>query len=62
MKEEFNSNLGHVNYVITYRDNVIIIAIPSDNRKYHILISAERIADPQKIIEAVAKMFRESPR
>ena len=46
MKAEFNENLGSVNYVVTYRDNVIIINIPSDNQKFHILISAERVSNP----------------
>ena len=57
MKSEFNDNLGHVNHVVTYRDNVIIINIPSDNQQYHIMISAERIADPQEIIEYVADLL-----
>ena len=59
MKSEFNDNLGHVNYVVTYRDNVVIINIPSDNQQYHILISAERIATPQKIIKDVSDLFKE---
>lgn len=57
MKAEFNDNLGYVNYVVTYRDNVVIINIPSDNQQYHILISAERIANPQKIIADVADLL-----
>lgn len=59
MKAEFNHNLGHVNYVVTYRDNVIIINIPSDNQKFHILISAERISDPQTIVNDVADLFKQ---
>jgi len=57
MKAEFNENLGSVNYVVTYRDNVIIINIPSDNQKFHILISAERVSNPQEIVKEVADLF-----
>jgi hypothetical protein len=59
MKAEFNHNLGHVNYVVTYRDNVIIINIPSDNQQFHILISAERISNPQTIVNDVADLFKQ---
>lgn len=58
MNAEFNDRLGHVNYIVTYRDNVIIINIPSDNQQYHILISAERIAKPQEIVRDVANLFK----
>jgi len=58
MKADFNDNLGHVNYVVTYRDNVVIINIPSDNQQYHILISAERISDSQEIVNQVANLFK----
>lgn len=58
MKGEFNNSLGFVNYIVTYRDNVVIINIPSDSQQYHILISAERIANVQKIISDVADMFK----
>jgi len=59
MKGEFDDNLGHVNYIVTYRDNVVIICIPSDNQQYHILISAERSSNAQEIVDDVAKMFKE---
>lgn len=58
MKADFNENLGHVNYVVTYRDNVVIINIPSDNQQYHILISAERISNAQEIVNEVANLFK----
>ena len=57
MKAEFNDNLGHVNYIVTYRDNVIIINIPSDTQKFHILISAERSSRAQEIVNYVAGLF-----
>ena len=59
MKAEFNENLGNVNFVVTYRDNVIIINIPSDNQKFHILISAERVSNPQEIVKEVANLFKQ---
>jgi len=59
MKSEFNANLGHVNYILTYRDNLVIINIPIKNQEYHILISAERIADVQKIAENVINLFED---
>lgn len=59
MKNEFNANLGHVNYILTYRDNLVIINIPIKNQDYHILISAERIADVQKIAERTIRLFED---
>jgi len=59
MKGEFNDNLGHVNYVVTYRDNVVIICIPSDNQQHHILISAERSSNAHEIVNDVANLFKE---
>jgi hypothetical protein len=59
MKAEFNENLGNVNYVVTYRDNVIIINIPSDNQKFHILLSAERVSNAQDIVNEVANLFKQ---
>jgi hypothetical protein len=57
MKEEFDGSLGNVNYVLTYRDNLIIINIPSKNRHYHVLISAEKIADVTNVVEYVNTLF-----
>jgi hypothetical protein len=59
MKGEFNDNLGYVNYIVTYRDNVVIINIPSDNQQYHILISAERVSIAQEIVNEVVNLFKE---
>ena len=59
MKAEFNANLGNVKFVVTYRDNVIIINIPSDNQKFHILISTERFSNPQEIVKDVANLFKQ---
>jgi hypothetical protein len=59
LKSEFNNSLGFVNYVVTYRDNVVIINIPSDSQKYHILISAERDSNVNEIIHDVTDLFKE---
>jgi len=59
MKSEFNVNLGHVNYILTYRDNLVIINIPIKNQDYHVLISAERVADVQKIAENAISLFED---
>lgn len=60
MKNDFNDNFGNVNYVLTYRDNVVIINIPLKNQPYHVLISAERIDDVKKIIDYTMKLFDEN--
>jgi hypothetical protein len=62
MKAEFNDNLGDVNHVITYRDNVVIITLPLKNQQYHILISAERIADIKKIVDKTVNLFQNNRR
>lgn len=59
MKGEFDENLGCVNHVVTYRDNVVIISVPSKNQQYHVLISAERIADVQSIVDCVSNTLGE---
>ena len=60
MKSDFNDNLGNVNYVLTYRDNVVIINIPLKNQPYHVLISAERITDIKKIVDDAMNLFDEN--
>jgi hypothetical protein len=60
MKSDFNDNLGNVNYVLTYRDNVVIINIPLKNQSYHVLISAEKITDVKKIVEDAMNLFDEN--
>ena len=62
MKAEFDDNLGDVNYVITHRENVAIITIPLKNQQYHILISAEGIADIKKIVDKTIKLFHNNRR
>ena len=59
MNSEFNDRLGNVNFIITFRDNVVIINIPSSNHQYHILISAERIANPLEIVHDAEDLFRD---
>lgn len=62
MKAEFDENLGDVNHVITQRENVVIITIPLKNQQYHILISAERIADIKKIVDKTINLFQNNRR
>ena len=57
MKEEFDSSLGCVNYVVTYRDNVAIINIPL-NSQLHVLMSTERVADIKKIVDVTIEHFQ----
>ena len=58
MKGEFDDSLGRVNYIVTYHDNVVIINVPSENQQYHVLISAERIANVTKVVGYVIGLFR----
>lgn len=62
MKAEFDNSLGSVNYVITHRENVALIAIPLTNQDNHVLISAERIADIPKIVDDVINSFETNRR
>lgn len=57
MKTEFDDALGAVTHIITYRENVAIVSIPIKSEQYHVLISAERIADIQKIVDLVITHF-----
>lgn len=59
MKGEFDENLGCVNHVVTYRDNVVIINMPLKNHRCHFLISAERIADVREIVDYVTYSLEE---
>ncbi|MDH3276858.1 MAG: hypothetical protein OEL77_00445 [Nitrosopumilus sp.] len=56
MKEEFDNALGNVNYISTYRDNVIIIIVPMI-KNLHLLMSVERNANIEKIIKKVTSLF-----
>lgn len=55
MKKEFNSNLGDVNYTVTFRDNVVLINMPLQN--HIILIATEKNANIKQIIEYTKKLF-----
>jgi hypothetical protein len=59
MKGEFDENLGCVNHIVTYRDNVVIINIPLKNQQYNFLISAERIVDVRQIVDYVTHSIGE---
>jgi len=55
MKGEFDENLGCVNYITTYRDNVVLINIPM--RNHLILMSAERNAGTEQIVKNTISLF-----
>jgi len=55
MKGEFDENLGCVNYITTYRDNVVLINIPMCN--HLILMSAERNANTEQIVKNTISLF-----
>ena len=55
MKGEFDENLGCVNYITTYRDNVVLINIPMHN--HLILMSAERNANVEQIVKNTISLF-----
>lgn len=55
MKKEFGSNLGDVNYVVSYRDNVTLINIPIQN--HVVLISTERNANITEIVDYAKELF-----
>lgn len=57
LKSEFNDSLGFVNYIVTYRDKVLIINIPSDSQQHHILISAERDSNVDELVRDVVNLF-----
>ena len=55
MKEEFDENLGCVNYITTYRDNVVLINIPM--RNHLVLMSAERNINTEQIVKNTISLF-----
>ena len=57
MKGEFDENLGCVNYIINYQENVVLINIPMKRYNYLVLISAERNVDVEQIIKNTISLF-----
>lgn len=57
MKGEFDENLGHVNYITTYRDNVVLINMPMKKYNHLVLISAERNSDVEQIVKNTICLF-----
>ncbi len=57
MKGEFDENLGCVNYITTYRDNVVLINIPMKRYNHLVLISAERNANTEQIVKNTISLF-----
>ena len=57
MKGEFDENLGCVNYITTYRDNVVLINMPMKRYNHLVLISAERNANVEQIVKNTISLF-----
>ena len=55
LTKDLDDSLGKTDYIITGRKKVFMITIPTE--KYSILISAERNADAEKIVETTMKLF-----
>jgi hypothetical protein len=58
MKEDFDENLGQVNYITTYRDNVVLINIPMKKDNHLVLISAERNTDAENVVKYTLDLFK----
>ncbi len=55
LTKDLDEPLGTIDYIITRRKKVSMITIPAE--KHSILISAERNADAEKIVEKAMKLF-----
>lgn len=55
MKKEFRMNLGDINHIVTYRDNVTLVNIPVQD--YVVLISTERNANIDQIVIYSKRLF-----
>ena len=55
LTKDLDESLGEVDYLISKRKKVCMITIPL--QKYVILISAERNADVERIVEKTVKLF-----
>ena len=56
MKGEFDDTLGIVNFITTYRDNVVLITIPMQ-QNYLLLMSVERNAEIEQIVKSTINIF-----
>ena len=56
MKKESGSNLGGINYIVTFRDNVTLISLPI-MQNYLMLVSAERNADAKQVVKYAKDLF-----
>ena len=57
MKGEFDENLGCVNYITTYLDNVVLINILIKRYNHLVLISAEQNSDVEQIVNVTNSFF-----
>lgn len=56
LTKDLDEPLGKIDYIITRREKVTMITIPV--KKFSILISTERRADAEKIVENTMKVFK----
>jgi hypothetical protein len=56
MKREFDDTLGNVNFITTYRDNIVLITIPM-RQNYLLLMSVERNAEIEQIVKNTINIF-----
>ncbi len=55
MKKEFGDNLGDIDHIVTYRDNVTLINMPI--LEYVVLLSTERNVDVRQIVKYTKELF-----
>ena len=59
MRKDFDKKLGPIDYIVSQRQKIVLISIPT--RNYLVLISADREANVQDIIREVNKAFTMLP-
>lgn len=59
MRKDFDDRLGSIDYIVSRRNKVTMISIPT--KEYLVLISAEREVNAQEVIEQVNSAFTTLP-
>ncbi|KAF6246962.1 hypothetical protein C6990_07715 [Nitrosopumilus sp. b3] len=59
MRKDFDKQLGKIDYIVSRRSNLTMISIPT--KEYLVLISSERDANAQEIINHVNSAFTTLP-
>jgi len=55
MRQELDEILGPIDYITSKRKNISIICVPTDH--HLVVISAERDADPNKVVKRAEELF-----